>query len=157
MKHLTSFISFCTLWIFLSYNIHFFWFGMVILFNKSSKVYLFEDTTDKNISLPSQISTAVITTYYEQAAIDITTTEGVRHGMDIITAVCVEQYAVYCAQVYTNLVTDRYFNMLEICYTGNMQNKTDIKQRQAKEYWIFVEILYDTQEYYNVYIYQLSL
>eukprot|EP01084_Bolivina_argentea_P082760 149846_1 len=99
MKDLMNFVLFYTLWIFSSYNIHFFWFGMVVLRNKAIKFYLFENIfeniTHQNIFSPSQISVAVFTINYEPDITDITSKKSVKHGMEIITAVGAEQYSIY--------------------------------------------------------------
>eukprot|EP01084_Bolivina_argentea_P082759 149845_1 len=95
MKDLMNFVLFYTLWIFSSYNIDLFWFGMVVLRNKAVKFYLFEDIT--------QISVAVITINYEPDITDTTTKKNVKYAMEIITALGAEQYSVYCAKVHKKL------------------------------------------------------
>ncbi len=112
---------FYMLWIFSSYiiKIQYFWFGMIIL------RILFKPITHKNISLPLQVLSniyprtkhvivffmfsntktfaAVITMHFEPVLTHIVIKEDAEHGMDIITAVCAEQYLIYSAQAHKNL------------------------------------------------------
>eukprot|EP01084_Bolivina_argentea_P296430 510543_1 len=125
MNDLINLTLFYMLWIFLSCNIHWFWFAMEILGNKAIKLYLFQDITHENVSLLLQTFVAVVRMNCGPAIEDINTKESAQHGMDICTTVGAEQYLIYCATAHKKL-----------------DNKMDTKSVQAKKYWICEEIFY---------------
>ncbi len=61
------------------------------------------------------------------AMTDTSGTEGAQHGIDIITAVCVEQYSIYCTGAYKNpgmfLVTIKIYKFLSVfmCFLQTIQ------------------------------------